>query len=688
MSERNKNKKPPEKGAKLSKILTVLFVFFFLILLVAGGGAIVYYVMTLDLPGIDALKDYRPSIASRVLDENDELIDEFFLEDRKMIKISQVPKIAQYAFVAAEDARFYQHQGVDLQSISRAVFKNVEAGKIVQGGSTITQQVAKLMYLTPERKYIRKLKEAILSYRIDKYLTKDEILSLYLNQIYLGHGTYGIESASRGYFGKSASELTLPEAALLAGLPKAPTTYSPFLYFDRAKQRQTYVLTRMLEEGFITEQQMNDALAAPLNLRAMKPKDKVAAYFVEHVRRYVQEKYGADILYREGLTIYTTLNLSVQKAAHEALIRGLTEMEQRDKYEKGLVQGALYCMDVKTGAIRALVGGRDYNKSEFNRATQSRRQPGSAFKPLIYTAAFDKGMNPSTKFMDSPISFEDPSQAGGFWTPKNYDGKFHGPMTMRMALVQSRNVITVKILQDIGIDYATSYAMNMGITSPLARNFSLALGSSGVTLQELVRAYGVLVNQGKKVTPYFIRKIVDRTGNIFEETKVQAEQVIDPRIAFMTSYVLQDVVESGTGRRVKSIGRPVGGKTGTTNDVRDAWFIGFTPSLIAGVWVGFDQEKSLGTHEVGGRAAAPIWLYFMEKILQGKPIETFPVPEGINFVTVDHKSGARTSGSGPGTILECFLDNPLPGEKGERGEKSDKSDKDEEVTEEKEELFR
>jgi penicillin-binding protein 1A len=629
--------------------------------------------MTLDLPGLDALKDYRPSIASSVYDENNELIDEFFLEDRKVIKITDVPKIVQHAFVAAEDSRFYQHEGFDLQSIFRAMFKNVEAGKIVQGGSTITQQVAKLMYLSPERKYIRKIKEAILSYRIDKYLTKDEILHLYLNQIYLGHGTYGIESASIGYFGHSAKNLTLPEAALIAGLPKAPSTYSPFLYAERAKQRQLYVLTRMMEEGYITKEQMNAAAAAPFKLRPMKPKDKVAAYFVEHVRRYVQEKYGADVLYKEGLSIYTTLNLSAQKAARDALEKGLAEMEERGKYEKGLVQGAIYSMEVKTGAIRAMVGGRDYNKSEFNRATQSRRQPGSAFKPLIYTAAFDKGMNPSTVFVDSPIVFEDPSQEDGLWKPKNFDEKFLGPITMRTALVQSRNVVTVKILQEIGLDYATSYAANMGISSPLAKNLSLALGASGVTLQELVRAYGVLANSGKKVTPHFIRKIVDRTGNVFEETKVMSDQVIDPRIAFMTTYVMQDVVESGTGRRVKSIGRPVAGKTGTTNDIRDAWFVGFTPSLITGVWVGFDQEKSLGKLEVGGRAAAPIWLYYMDKALQGQPVEAFPTPEGIVFVKVDPKTGIIAPGAGKGTIYECFLDNALPAEKTE-GAVEDKED--------------
>jgi penicillin-binding protein 1A len=665
MFGRKKKIQKVSKGTRRSRILKILAFFVVLIALAAGAATYAFNELTRDLPGIDALKDYRPSIASRVYDENDELIDEFFLEDRKLVNISDVPKIAQYAFVAAEDSRFYQHQGVDFRSIFRAFFKNVEAGKIVQGGSTITQQVAKLMYLTPERKYIRKFKEAILSYRIDRYLTKDEILNLYLNQIYLGHGAYGIEAASLGYFGKSAKELTLPEAAMLAGLPKAPTTYSPFQYLDRAKQRQIYVLTRMKEEGFISAEQMTQAIEAPVKLRPVKPKDKVAAYFVEHVRRYVQEKYGSDVLYREGLAIYTTINLSAQKAAREALLKGLSEMEERDKYKKGLIQGALYCMDIKTGAIRALVGGRDFNKSEFNRAIQSRRQPGSAFKPLIYTAAFDKGMNPSTQVVDSPLALEDPSQEDGFWRPKNFDGKFLGPITIRTALVQSRNVVTVKILQDIGIDYAISYIINMGIESPLSRNLSVALGSSGVTLQELVRAYGVLGNGGKKVQPFFIRKIVDRTGNVFEETRVEAEQVIDPRIAFMTTYVMQDVVESGTGRRVKSIGRPVAGKTGTTNDTRDAWFVGFTPSLITGVWIGFDQEKNMGRQEVGGRAAAPVWLYFMEKVLQDKPVESFPVPEGIVFVKVNAKTGLRVQAEGPGIIDECFLDTAMPGEKDE-----------------------
>ncbi|MEW6333194.1 MAG: PBP1A family penicillin-binding protein [Thermodesulfobacteriota bacterium] len=625
-----------------------------------AGSSLFYYILLKELPSIAALKDYRPSITTRVYADNGELIDEFFLEDRKVIKYEDIPKIVIQAFVAAEDARFFQHKGFDMQSMSRAFFKNIEAGRIVQGGSTITQQVAKVLYLSPERSYIRKIKEAILAYKIDKYLTKEEIITLYLNHIYLGHGTYGIEAASQGYFGKSARDLTLAEAAVLAGLPKAPSSYSPYVHPDRAYQRQAYVLSRMQEDKYITKVQKDQALASKLRFRSIKPKDKIAPYFIETVRRYVQEKYGRDVLYREGLEVYTTLNIAMQKAARDAVQQGLKEVEERQNFEKGLVQGALFAMDPKNGAIRSMVGGRDFNRSEFNRTTQSRRQPGSAFKPIIYTAAFDKGMTPSTVIVDSPIVYPDPSSPDGVWKPKNFDEKFLGPTTLHNALVQSRNIVTIKVLEEIGIDYATAYATNMGIGSPISRNLSIALGTSGVTLQELVRAYGVLANEGKRVQPYFIKKIVDRTGHVFEETQPKVEQVIDPRIAFMTSYVMQDVVESGTGQRVRKLGRPVAGKTGTTDDTRDAWFLGFTPTLVAGVWVGFDQERPLGRLEVGGRAAAPIWLYFAEKALDKMPVEVFPVPEGIVFVKVDPKTGGPARFWTKGARFEAFLEGTAP----------------------------
>jgi len=641
----------------------VLFVVLFLFTLtVLAGGSFFFYILQNEIPSISALKDYRPSIASRVYADNNELIDEFFAEDRKLINVSKLPKRVILAFVAAEDTRFFQHQGLDWQSITRAFYKNLEAGHIVQGGSTITQQVAKSLYLSSERSYLRKIKEAILAYKIDKYLTKEEILNLYLNSIYLGHGTYGIEAAAEGYFGKSAKELTLPEASLLACMPKAPSNYSPYLHFDRAKQRQAYVLERMVDDGYITPQEKEAALNAPLRLRSIKPKDKIAPYFVENVRRYILEKYGSDVLYKEGLEIYTTLDINMQQAARAAMTRGLSELEGRESYPKGQVQGAFLAMDAPTGAIKAMVGGRNFIKSEFNRATQSRRQPGSAFKPLIYTAAFDKGLTPSTVIIDAPLVFEDGS--GKVWKPQNFDDEYHGPTTLRNALVHSRNIVTIKLLQNIGVDYAAAYAANMGVVSPLTKNLSMALGTSGVTLQEMVRVYGVLANQGKKAEPFFIRKIVDRTGHVFEDNQPVINQVIDPRIAFMTTYIMQDVVESGTGMVVKSIGRPVAAKTGTTNDMRDAWFIGFTPSLVAGVWIGFDKERSLGKQEVGGRAAAPIWLYFMEKALQKTPVEVFPVPEGIVFSKVERATGKPAKGASPGTISECFLDDALPGENG------------------------
>ncbi|MCE5264799.1 MAG: PBP1A family penicillin-binding protein [Deltaproteobacteria bacterium] len=638
-------------------IVSVLVVFIGAAL---AGTSLIYYVILKELPSIAALKDYRPSITTRVYADNNELIDEFYLEDRKVIKYEEIPKMVIQAFVASEDARFFQHGGFDMQSISRAFFKNLEAGRIVQGGSTITQQVAKSLYLSSEKSYMRKIKEALLAYKIDRYLTKEEIITLYLNHIYLGHGTYGVEAAAQGYFGKSSRNLTLPEAALLAGLPKAPNNYSPYLHPDRAYQRQAYVLNRMFEDGYISEAEKSRALSTQVKLRSIKPKDKIAPYFIENIRRYIQEKYGSDVLYKEGLEVYTTLNIQMQKAARDAVEQGLKEMEEREKYEPGKVQGALLAMEAKTGAIRAMVGGRDFQRSEFNRATQSRRQPGSAFKPLIYTAAFDKGMTPTTVIVDSPIIYPDPQQADGVWKPQNFDMKFLGPTTLHNALIHSRNIITIKVLEEIGVDYAAAYAANLGITSPISRNLSMALGTSGVTLQELVRAYGVLANGGKRVQPYFIRKIVDRTGHVFEEAQPKEEQVIDPRIAFMTSHVMQDVVESGTGQRVRKLGRPVAGKTGTTDDTRDAWFMGFTPSLVAGVWVGFDQERPMGRQEVGGRAAAPIWLYFAEKALQGTPIELFPVPEGIVFMKVDPKTGAPAKPAQKGAFYECFLEGTTP----------------------------
>jgi len=761
------------KGGSIKKLFLGLFLLF---IISTAAGAIFLYYITKGLPSIASLKDYRPSIITRVYADNNELIDEFYLEDRKVIQITRVPKYVTQAFVAAEDARFFHHSGVDLHGIARAFLKNLKAGTIVQGGSTITQQVAKSLFLTPEKSYIRKLKEAILAYKIDKYLKKYEILNLYLNHIYLGHGTYGLEAASQRYFGKSAQDLTLAETALLAGLPKAPNRYSPYFHPRRAHIRQSYVLNRMAEDGYITEEEKIEALATPIALQTSKYKEKIAPYFTENVRRYIQSSYGSDVLYKEGLEVYTTLNVDMQRAATEAIKKGLRELDKRQGYRgplqkisretfdsflekmnddmkdtpleknqivkalvteidstektvhlqvgtsKGIIilkdmswarrpdpnvayntarvkdpadvlnigdviqarildienteteqilklaleqepvaQGALLCMDTETGGIKAMVGGGDYKKSEFNRATQSRRQPGSAFKPFIYAAAFDKGLTPATIIMDTPIIFKD-TLKDSTWKPRNYEEKFYGPTTMRTALVKSRNLVTIKVLKDIGINYAADYAANMGITSPVARDLSMALGSSGVTLEEMVRAYGVFANNGKKVKPYFIKKIVDRTNHVFEDHEPETEQVIDPRIAYITSHLLQEVVQSGTGWRVRNLGRPVAGKTGTTNDLNDAWFIGFTPSLVTGVWVGFDDLQPLGKYETGSRSASPIFLYFMGKALEGKSVKFFSPPDGVVFAKIDPKTGLLAQTGSKKSLFECFLEGTAPTE--------------------------
>ena len=774
-------KKPPDLSIKKIKdsarksrwfrkiFLWILILFPFLVV----GGGIYIYVIIRDLPDIYSLKDYRPSITTRIYSDNNQLIEEFFIEDRRFVPINKVPKYVAYAFVAAEDSRFFQHEGIDFQGLLRATIKNLTHGAIVQGGSTITQQLAKSIYLSPERSITRKIREAVLAYRMDQYLQKYEILNLYLNQIYLGHGTYGIEAASQCYFGKSAKELNLAEAALLAGLPKAPSRYSPFVSIEKARQRQAYALGRMVEDGYITEAEKERALHAPIRLNTSGPKGKIAPYFTENVRRHILTRYGSEALYKEGLEVYTTLNVEMQRAATAAVERGLQELEKREgtrvtvkklspsrvesflagverelskkPMEKGqlvhalidsvdaadrvvhlrigrhkgiasfdnislsmssgagsetdaskmynpvnlfspgdvvesrileapgkdpvklaielhpAVQGALLCMDARTGEIKAMVGGRDFKRSEFNRATQSRRQPGSAFKPLIYAAAFDKGLTPATIVMDSPVIYDD-TLKGSEWRPKNYDGKYHGPTTLRDALVYSRNLVTIKVLKDIGANYAADYARNMGIASPISVDLSMALGTSSVTLQEMVRAFGVLANEGKKVEPYFIRKVVDRTGNVFEEHTPQAEQVIDSKVAYITTSVLQDVIRRGTGWRVRAIGRPVAGKTGTTDEYKDAWFIGYTPSLVAGAWVGYDDSKPLGRAEVGGVAAAPVWLYFMEKALAGQPVEDFKTPEGIVFVKIDPQTGLLARPFSSNSRTECFLDGTAPTE--------------------------
>ncbi len=621
-------------------VLTLVFV------IVAGllAAAAVYMHIREDLPEISSVTDYRPPLVTTVYSDDGRKIAEFYRERRIVIPLSQVPKKLAEAFLAAEDSRFFNHKGVDYFGIVRAFLKNIESGAVVQGGSTITQQVVKPFLSKYERSYRRKLKEAILAYRIEKRFTKEEILSLYLNQIYMGSGAYGVEAASEIYFGKSAKDLNLAECAMLAGLPKAPSEYAPNRYPEKAEVRRKYVLDRMITKGYITARQAAEALNTKIEINKERKNwyREVVPYFAEHVRRYVEEKFGADLLYEGGLQIYTTVNIEMQKTALKTVEQGLRSLEERQKYSGPLKpEAALICIETGTGHVKAMVGGRDFRKSQLNRVTQSKRQPGSAFKAIIYAAAIDRGYTPSTIIADSDVTYWN-KETRTSWSPANYDKKFCGPIPLRKALAASRNVPAVRTLDNIGIDYAISYARKLGIMSDLDKGLSLALGPSGLSLLELTTAYSVFANLGRLVHPVFITKILDRNGSDIQEMKIETRRVIEKNTAYIMTDLLQDVVRKGTARNVSALNRPVAGKTGTSSDLRDAWFIGYTPDYITGTWVGFDQERSLGEKETGSRAASPVWLDFMQEILADRPVRDFDVPEGIIFVNSEcYKQGTE-----------------------------------------------
>ena len=761
------------------KWMAILFILF--TVMGCAGLAGLYYYISQDLPKINTLEDYRPATVTSVYSDDGRKIGEFYEERRIVIPLSQMPATLKNAFVAAEDSRFREHPGIDIVSIFRAFLKNAQAGTIVQGGSTITQQVTKSFLLTPERTYTRKLKEAILAYRIEKKFTKDEILFLYLNQIYLGHGAYGVEAASENYFGKHAKDMTLAECSMLAGLPQAPSRYSPFRFPDRAKQRQIYVLNRMKEDGLISNLEATEAMDEKLDIKPRKNWfiERVPCY-TEHVRRYIEKKYGKDALYRQGLKIHTAVNIELQKIGRRAVNKGLTELDRRTGYrgpldniytseiesfckqvatqignkplEKGSnykavvlrvddenqltrvrvgdfygfikletmtwarkpdlevayyeskvkkpsqalnagdvilvqllndsledeesrvdlglefslaqepeAQSALLSIEAETGHVKAMIGGRDYRNSQFNRAYQSRRQPGSAFKPVIYAAALDKGYTAASVIMDSPLVYED-TERDFIWKPHNYKEKFFGPTLFREALVKSRNIVTIKILQDIGINYITDYSKKLGIHSAISQDLSIALGSSGLSLLEIVNAYSVFSNLGYLIEPVFITKIYDRDDNLLETSKLIRKKVIDMSTAYIMTNIMESVVKSGTGWRLKALKRPVAGKTGTTNNLFDAWFLGYTPRFTTGVWVGLDQEAPMGKGETGSRAASPIWLDFMKHALEGKPARTFNVPEGIVFAKIDAKTGLLPIEESEKTIFECFKEGTVPTE--------------------------
>ena len=752
----------------------LIFGFAALCLFLIAICAILYYFWSSNLPYIGSLREYNPPIITEIYSDDGQIIGKFWDEKRIVVSIDQVPRQLINAFVAAEDSRFFKHEGVDFQSIIRAFIKNLVAGQIEQGGSTITQQVTRSLLLkSQERTYKRKAREAILSLQIEKSFSKEQILFLYLNQIYMGHGSYGVEAAALTYFDKKAAELNLAESALLAGLPQAPSRYSPIQNLEKAKARQKYVLERMREEGFISKAEEIEAFNTPIVITGKGESSfEKSPCFTEYIRRYLEKQYGRDLLYRGGLRVYTTVNLDMQKWADEALVEGLRELDKREGYrgpiisikteeiemfnreaeeilrlnppeigsivqgvvdsvddennqvvvnigrelgvlplsemkwarkpdpemayyeasvkrpgdvlkrgdvilclikdemkspyrwqlsleQELLVEGSVFVIETGTGQVKAMIGGRDFNISQFNRAIQARRQPGSSFKPIIYSAALDDGMTPSTVILDTPyISTMNPDEE--VWRPKNYKENFLGPTLFRTALIQSLNVITVKILKSVGVENVINYARRMGIESDLAPDLSLALGSSGLSLKEITTAYSVFANGGLLVEPFFIERIEDRRGMILEENQTSYREAISIDTAYVMTDLLKGVVTEGTGWRIRALNRPAAGKTGTTNDLRDAWFIGYTPSLVTGVWVGYDDRRPMSKGETGSRAASPIWLYFMSQILKDKPVEDFVAPKGVVFTKIDAEKGLLASPFSKKTVFQAFKQGTEP----------------------------
>jgi penicillin-binding protein 1A len=602
----------------------------FVILAVTGVAMAAYVFWPTDLPPAKALEEYTPSVGSRVFADDDEFLTEFQAEKRIFVPLQQIPPALRNAIIAVEDSRFYSHFGVDVRGIVRAAYANFRHGRVMEGGSTITQQLAKVLFLTPDRSFSRKVKEALLALELEKRYSKDRLLELYLNQIYMGHGAYGVEAAARMYFGKSVQDLTLPEAAMLAALPRSPGNYSPFERPELAQRRRAIVVGRLLEQGYISETEAKTANRAPLGLVPSERRRGSGQYFLEYLQQSLEAKYGSDILYKSGLAIYTTLDTGLQRAAEQALRDGIQALVARQSARAargsghaapGAPEGAVVVIEAATGYVKALIGGADFARTEFNRALHAHRQPGSAFKPFVFLAALEAGRLPTEILDDSPIRYV---TAGKVWAPENYDGKFRGPVTIQQALEESINVPTIRLLEQLGVNPVIEAARRAGIESPLPRDLTLALGSGDVTLLELTAAYGTFANQGVHMEPLMVRYVTDAQGRLVEENIPQGREAISPAIALGLTQMLRGVVERGTAVTARVLERPLAGKTGTTNDFSNAWFVGYTPSLVAGVWVGHDRPRSLGPEETGARAALPIWVTLMRQALRDRPVENFP----------------------------------------------------------------
>ncbi len=675
----------PEQAVRAARRFPWKLFLSVVVIAIFGSAGVVFGVvqwLRKDMVSPQSLTAIQQPVKTLVFDSKGRVLHEFYKENRSPVPLKQIPRHLINATIATEDRSFYQHWGVDLWGITRAAVTDVLHMRRAQGGSTITQQLARNVLGTYERTWSRKLRETVFAIELERNYTKDQILELYFNQIYFGEGAYGVETAAKTYFGKSLRELSLAECALLAGIPANPSVYSPRRRPAAARARRAKVLRNMLSTRAITQVEYNNAMAQPLGVTPVRYSNDRAAYFVEMVRLHLDEKYGSSAVYEGGLHVYTTLDMDLQSIAERAVEKQLSSLEARLKPRNTLanyvppaatdsaragqktpyLQGALVAIDPRTGYIRALIGGREWNHSNFNRATQARRQPGSAFKPFVYVAAMDNGFRPTDIIVDEPVSF--PGGNGELYQPGNYDRQYRGPVTLRYALQQSINIPAIKLLRKVGTSLVGSYARRMGIRSPIGQNLSLALGSSEVTLLELTSAYGVFADRGIRNDPQFVLKVEDKNGTVLEKSSPRPVEVLSEETASVMTSMLQSVMDHGTGYPARALGftNPAAGKTGTMDEYMDAWFVGFVPSLVCGVWVGYDEKKTIGPAMTGAAAALPAWTDFMIGAARGRPVEDFPLPAGSTSREICAETGMLATVNCPAVTTEIFSEGAEPTE--------------------------
>jgi penicillin-binding protein 1A len=668
-------------------VIKYLCVAFAVIFLFAGVGFGLFFFYSSQLPPLSELQRYDMKTGSEVYDANDNIIHVFAVEHRRRTNIKELPQYLIDGTLAVEDRNFYNHWGVDQKGMVRALVVDVMHGGFAQGGSTITQQLARNMFLSFDKQIPRKIKEIMLAVNIEKNYSKEEILEMYFDKVYLGAGVYGIEAASQRYFGKDGSDLSIPEAAMLIGLAQLPSVYSPIRNPERALRRRNVVLYVMYDQGVISMDEYQESIEEPIQLAAGKGNQGAADYFLEHIRRIIEGKYGTTKLFAEGLKIYTTLDYDLQVYADSVMNRELAILEERQDYPFKIedfdeklsdilspyVQGGVFGIDPQTGFVRVMIGGRNFNHSKFNRMTQARRQPGSAFKPILYTAAIDNRYTPATIVQDQPMVFVQSDSV--FWSPKNYNPGFSDLIRLREALNKSINTVAVKIIVDLGPSRVVDYARRFGISTNLRPYYSLAVGSFEVIPYELITAYTAFATNGERVNPVYIRRIEDKNGNILEMAEIDRIRVVDERTAYLMANMLETVIEEGTGRSVRHRGYRwfAAGKTGTTDDYRDAWFIGFNKKMVLGVWVGFDENTSLGDNQSGAVAALPSWPPIMKRAIEntsprsssGMPIVDaveleLSRPDGIINQHVSKRTGLLPRSLMEETINEVFIAGTEP----------------------------